>query len=107
EVAAWHPPSVSRPAPLLEPPRSRPWRSDQTEEPRDALEGCWLPTFHTEVGLLRRGAAADFGQKLRRQLELRGLESGVVGGHQYSFAWVTHDARYGLAIPTGVWRITA
>src|SRR6266550_1850174 len=106
------PPIVSRAAPKLEPPRShsdqqRPG-SAEAEELDEPLEQGGFPAVDAKVPLSRGGAAADFCQQLFRQVELRGLESGVIGVHRNSFTWVSSPAaRYGLATQTGVWKITA
>src|SRR6267378_1346825 len=60
-------------------------RSTETEELREALQQGGFPAVDVKVHWTRGSASADFGLQVRRQVELRGLESGVVGVHRDSF----------------------
>src|SRR5215472_5691114 len=49
------------------------WRSDEAQHPRQALEQRWLPAFDQKIGL-DPAAAADLGEQIGGQLQLRDLD---------------------------------
>src|SRR5438132_4070880 len=63
--------------------------SAEPEELDEPLEQGGFPAVDAKVPLRHDSASADFCQQLCRQVELRRLESGVIGVHRIpSFAWV-------------------